>query len=160
METIISTKVKIGIVFLIHIAIVIYAYLMWPELSEKIPSHFNFQGQVDGYAGKNSIWIIIFVGVFASMILLISTRFPQFFNFPFKFKLKQKTEAYEIMNNMMKNMAIIVTLLCSYIALGMIKIDLGDWTALSGPILYVLLGLILLLPLFTTTQLNKYKANG
>ncbi|MDP4172097.1 MAG: DUF1648 domain-containing protein [Bacillota bacterium] len=61
----------------------LYIYLMWSKLPEKVPTHFNAAGQVDGWDGKSSIWMVPIIGLVLFVMLSILERFPHIFNYPF-----------------------------------------------------------------------------
>ena len=57
------------------IAGIIYLVVTWPQLPEKIPSHFNFSGTPDSWAGKGSLLLLPGVSVFIYLMLSIFQRF-------------------------------------------------------------------------------------
>jgi len=160
MESSNSIKIKIGIVILIHLAAIAFIGSVWQELSDEIPTHFNINGEADGFGKKNSIWILPLVSVFTSLLLFLSTRYPKYFNIPIKYKPEHQNQVFQAIKDLMRNMAIAVSMMFAYLTIGMAKVDLGDWVGLSRSFLYIFIGLILLLPIFTFLQINKYKADG
>ncbi|WP_018479375.1 SdpI family protein [Pontibacter roseus] len=53
----------------------LYLALVWNELPEQVPVHFNLKGEADGWAGKTAlIGIIFFTTVVLNMLLLLIPR--------------------------------------------------------------------------------------
>ena len=65
------------------VSISLYIFFVWNKLPEKIPTHFNIAGEVDGWGGKGSLWILPVMGLFLYTVLSILSRFPHVFNYPF-----------------------------------------------------------------------------
>ncbi|HEY2422385.1 MAG TPA: DUF1648 domain-containing protein [Neobacillus sp.] len=59
-----------------------HLFLIWNNLPEKVPMHFNAAGNVDGWGGKISIWFLPILSLILFVMILILSKFPQVFNFP------------------------------------------------------------------------------
>jgi uncharacterized membrane protein len=49
----------------------VYLSLVWNELPERVPVHFNLQGEADGWAGKTALISIVFFTTAAMNVLLL-----------------------------------------------------------------------------------------
>jgi hypothetical protein len=59
----------------------LYLIVSWPGLFHKIPTHFNFLGRADSWGGRGSVLIApIFMSVLY-IILTVTSRFPESFNY-------------------------------------------------------------------------------
>ena len=47
------------VTFILLLAQIVYTAVLYPQLPSKIPSHFNLEGQIDGWSGKESIIILV-----------------------------------------------------------------------------------------------------
>lgn len=56
------------------VAGVILLWSAWPELPEKVPSHFNLSGQPDGWAGKSILYLFIAVPLFICGLMTAVNR--------------------------------------------------------------------------------------
>ncbi|MEG2212894.1 MAG: DUF1648 domain-containing protein, partial [Clostridiales bacterium] len=72
---------EIAATFALIAAIVVVA-LYYQQLPDQIPTHFGFNGEVDGYGGKNSIFLFLGIQIFVYLLLTISLFFPRFYNMP------------------------------------------------------------------------------
>lgn len=64
------------------IGILIYVIIIYPTLPDTIPTHFNAAGEVDGWGGKNSIFIMPFVAIVMFIPLYFLSKVPHIFNLP------------------------------------------------------------------------------
>ena len=42
-------------------AATLFVLMRWQQLPEQIPTHYNFAGEVDGYGGKGSLILLMFL---------------------------------------------------------------------------------------------------
>ncbi|MBS1911757.1 MAG: DUF1648 domain-containing protein [Bacteroidetes bacterium] len=54
----------------------------WSVLPDRIPSHFSFSGEVDGWSSKGTILIVPLVMLFLYCGLTALVRVPHYFNYP------------------------------------------------------------------------------
>jgi len=73
---------------LLYLFLIIYQfiliYLNYRDLPEIIPTHYNLQGEPDGYGGKGILFIFPVISVFLFFIFSLAKRFPQFLNVPWQ----------------------------------------------------------------------------
>lgn len=78
--------------------IVIWAFtgMKYAGLPDVIPTHFNFQGNVDGEAGKAAIWAVPCIATFISVLFAGLSREPNstLLNVPKSFRNKKTLELY------------------------------------------------------------------
>ncbi|MFC1599857.1 SdpI family protein [Patescibacteria group bacterium] len=76
-------------IFILQLCIVasmlIVGFLLWDQLPEMMPSHWNINGEIDSYMDKTT-WIWIFPGITMLMVLM----------FPFLSRIDPKKEKYEL----------------------------------------------------------------
>src|SRR5699024_2361135 len=68
-EKLILPKTKIEWVwdiigYTVFIAMVLFIIILWRELPEKVPAHFNGAGEVDRWGSRFELWILPLVGLF------------------------------------------------------------------------------------------------
>ena len=73
-------------------------YLLLPD---KIPMHYNFNGEVDRYGNKWEIWIAYIAGIILYFGLSVIERKPQYWNTGIKKKKKNKQRIYQLLYNML-----------------------------------------------------------
>ena len=78
------------VTFILLLAQIVYTAVLYPQLPSKIPSHFNLEGQIDGWSGKGSIIILVIVNVALYILLTVTMFFPRLWNVPVKITDKNK----------------------------------------------------------------------
>ncbi|HZG59822.1 MAG TPA: DUF1648 domain-containing protein [Anoxybacillus sp.] len=68
--------------------------LIWPQLPETIPRHFNFKGEPDGFGGKGYILVLPFVGLGLFILITLLNQIPNAFNYPDNVIEEQKQQLY------------------------------------------------------------------
>ncbi|WP_270325055.1 DUF1648 domain-containing protein [[Eubacterium] hominis] len=69
-------KKMIGICgWLVYIGFYVYVLYIWKDIPEQIGSHFNFQGEIDKFGPRSSLYIILIVIAFLYMMMLAVERF-------------------------------------------------------------------------------------
>lgn len=94
-------------------------------LPEKIPSHFNFQGEPDAYSSKGSIWFMPVLGFGCYVLLALLNRFPHWFNYPVQITEQNAKKQYQIMTLMMRILNLIVVLTFTHITYQTISVATG-----------------------------------
>lgn len=59
-----------SILWLLTLLPIIYIIYIWPQLPAQIPVHYNLHGEVDGWGGRNSIFLMPGILVFSYFLLL------------------------------------------------------------------------------------------
>ena len=65
---------------LVFIAMWVHIILVWGDLPDRIPTHYNFAGEVDGWGGKASILLLPVLGTVMLPLLIAVEFFPQTWN--------------------------------------------------------------------------------
>ncbi|MCQ9641781.1 DUF1648 domain-containing protein [Chryseobacterium sp. WG14] len=122
---------------LLLIVIWAFAGIKYAALPEVIPTHFDFQGNVDGESGKTAIWALPCIATFISVLFVGISRDPNstLLNVPKSFRNKETLELYVF------SLQLPVMLLFLDIILESVRIAEGKQTDLSNAI-FIILGLL------------------
>ncbi len=136
-------KIGWGVVLLNLLVILIFYF----DLPKTIPTHFNWQGEVDGYGHKISLWLIPFFSVlmYMGLNLVITKMKPHQMNYPVKVTEKNADKLYAMAIRMLTVMNlcfVIAFFITSVIILLQVKelVDTVDVQLLIG--LWIINGLI------------------
>lgn len=81
-------SIRVKILFVLSLSILFtYAgilYINFEKIPDIIPTHINFQGEIDGYGNKIQLWFLVFTNLFLVTVLYIVSRLPRYWNVPFK----------------------------------------------------------------------------
>jgi uncharacterized membrane protein len=57
---------------------------MWPDLPERVPTHFGLDGRPDAWGGKGISWLMPIVHLGTWLLITLVQRFPDSWNYPVK----------------------------------------------------------------------------
>ena len=114
-------------------ALAFYSYYLirtsLPTLPARIPTHFNFAGQPDGWSSPQTLWMLLVIQVVTGVLMLSiplwGRRFPQIVNLGFKrlsdYTPAQRERIMPLLEEMAGLMGITFSLLFTYLIHEMIR---------------------------------------
>ena len=136
----ISLRESCAIVALV--AIVAGVWLAWPQLPERIPTHFGASGAPDGYGPKAAIWLLPAISIFLYLLLTVVTRFPRSFNYPVKVTDENRPRLEPLALALLGWVKAETLVILAWITLGTIRVAVGKATGLGPAFLFVSLGVV------------------
>ncbi|WP_155593302.1 DUF1648 domain-containing protein [Lysinibacillus cavernae] len=110
---------------------IFYIIVMWGNLPNEIPGHFNGAGEVDRWGSKIELFILPFIGLFLWMLLGLLEKAPHMHNYPACLN-ENNVEAFYLNSrkilNEVKNFCLI---LFAFISFQMVRIGLGEANSLG-----------------------------
>ncbi|NJL89271.1 MAG: DUF1648 domain-containing protein [Coleofasciculaceae cyanobacterium SM2_1_6] len=73
----------------------------WETLPDRIPTHFDFAGNVNRFSPKNILWIFSLSSTFSFFLLKVISRYPHTFNYPIAITPENAAVQYRLALNMM-----------------------------------------------------------
>ncbi len=149
----------VALVFLLLMLAMVFQY--YPDLPNKIPTHFGINGQVDSVGSKNTILLLPAFAIVLFVLLQVLGRFPHKFNYMVKITPMNAERQYRLGTRIMRFTNLFVMLVFYYINFKIIKIAIKQQAPLMdkwfGPVVIgiSILGTILIL----TLSLIKNKKN-
>ncbi len=141
----------IGIIALL--GMIAFVALKWTNLPSQIPAHYNAQGAVDRWGGKNQILFLPIVSVFLYVLITAVSFFPKSWNMPTKVKDENRLAVYRSMKTMIILMKVELVAVFFYITYQMtMQMSLASW--FLPAFLVVLFGTI---AYFTVRTVEKSK---
>lgn len=86
---------------LILLGMIAFVVSKWNSLPQQIPAHYNAQGVVDRWGGKNEILFLPIVSAFLYVMLTAVSLFPKSWNMPAKVSEENRLEVYGCMKTML-----------------------------------------------------------
>ena len=86
---------------LLIIASLAVVILAWRELPEQIPTHFGFNGEIDGYGGKGTVFLMPGIMVVSYILMTVVEFFPGTWNTGVKVTARNREKVYGITKNLL-----------------------------------------------------------
>lgn len=113
------------------------------NLPNRVPTHFNSSGQVDGYGNKASIFLLPIIGAVIFIVISVISKFPHIFNYPTTINKENAERQYRNGLRMMRYLKFIISLTFLIIEYQTIQTALGNSDGLGVWFLPLTLGLII-----------------
>lgn len=102
----------ISLIFVI--GILIYILIVWKDIPDMIPGHYNMAGEIDKYSSKNSIWILVGVQILLFAMMSVIERFPNIWNTGVKITAENRERVYTTLRNMLSYLKMMIMGYFSY----------------------------------------------
>ena len=116
--------------------------LNYGSLPAEIPTHFDFEGKVDGSDGKGSLLILAGVDVACTLLMLVCGHFPGAINVPVSMLKRPAEDIIHGTRVYVYLTTILMVAMFWYFIEGMILVAKGVWMALPFFGFWAFLGLI------------------
>lgn len=112
---------------------------LWQELPERIPVHFGFSGEPDGWGAKGTLLILPVVGLILYASLMLLAKVPHVYNYPVPITPENAEAQYRLGRKQILILAAFLPWLLSGLLFNMAAVALGRETGLSPVLLIALL---------------------
>ena len=102
----------ISLIFVI--GILIYILIVWKDIPDMIPGHYNMAGEIDKYSSKNSIWLLVGVQILLFAMMSVIERFPNIWNTGVKITAENRERVYTTLRNMLSYLKMMIMGYLSY----------------------------------------------
>jgi uncharacterized membrane protein len=120
-EVILEFASLLGIIFIIYL---LWRY--WGALPARIPTHYNFSGQPDGWGGKGTLLILPGVTFFIFIMLTVLERFPRIYNYPVVITPTNAARQYVLARMLLSWLKFEIVWFFAYIEWKTIQVGLGQ----------------------------------
>ena len=89
---------------------ILFVLIRWRSLPERIPTHFNFAGEIDGYGGR---WILLTMPLFGLVmdgVLALVGRFPKSWNTGTRVTLYNRVRVYRFVRDLLAELRLVMAL--------------------------------------------------
>jgi uncharacterized membrane protein len=134
---------------------ILIAALLWRcygELPERIPDHFDAQGQVNSTGDADTLLAIGLLSLCMVIFLQILNRSPHLFNYPVKITEENAARQYHNAQRVVRVLNVVVSLTFAYLSYRIIQIALGQAVGIGWWFLPLLLVVILVVMVFYWRQ--------
>jgi len=124
-------------------------FVMWfwiayyyPDLPSRIPTHFNFAGEANGFGDKIDIFILPVSATLVYLVTTILNKFPHKFNYPVALTEENKEKIYYLGTKMLRMLKFLTVLTMSVVAIANVNIAKNKEGAFPNIVLLILIGSI------------------
>jgi len=113
--------------------------IVWPDIPDKVPTHFGSSGEADAWGGKSTlVWIpMIAVGLYALLTLI--EQFPQSYNYLCEITEKNAEFQYRNARMMLECMKLELIYFFGYLEWKTVQVAIGQAEGLGPAFLFVFL---------------------
>lgn len=104
----------------------VYAFIMWADLPNRVPAHFNAVGEVDRWGGKGEVFALPIIETFIFVLFMILSKYPHLFNYPVEVTLENAERLYTYSKILLSTMTMIISFMFLLITYEIIQIALGN----------------------------------
>jgi hypothetical protein len=106
----------------------IYLFLNWNSIPEKIPGHYNAMGKIDRMGSKKELLVLPIISWLMYLGMTALERFPQIWNTGVTVTEENKERVYRVLKNMLSTMKLIVVAVFVYLTINSSQaISLSVW---------------------------------
>ena len=80
---------------------ILFILIRFPSLPERIPMHYNFAGEIDGYGSRLMLLIMPVIGLVMDGSIVLAGRFPKSWNTGVKITLYNRVRVYRLVRDLL-----------------------------------------------------------
>ncbi|HLR71776.1 MAG TPA: DUF1648 domain-containing protein [Pseudogracilibacillus sp.] len=104
---------------------VVFLMIVWTEIPEEVPAHFNFKGEVDRFGSKWELFILPGIALLTTLLIQTLEKFPEIHNYPKRFSEANAKDFYLNSRKMVNQLKNAMLIIFSMILFESISIALG-----------------------------------
>lgn len=147
----------------ISIALILIMWLLiikeYSTLPETIASHFNANGEPDGYSNKTFIFLIPLIAIVMYLGLFILNRYPHIHNYMVNITEANALKNYRFSTKIVRVFNTLSMILFTYITYHIIESAKGQSLSMGSWYLPIVLGISVILPIWIIIYFRKINKN-
>ncbi|WP_176142459.1 DUF1648 domain-containing protein [Halobacillus hunanensis] len=133
-------KLSTSISFLVMVTTFIYLVVIWNNIPDTIPVHFDLSGEPDRFGGKWSIVALPIISVFIWVTFTMLEKYPHAYNYIVTIHEHNAEAQYRNAVLMLSVLKLVICLLFSYLTWVSIQVGMGHLNGLEGWGMLITLG--------------------
>lgn len=93
-----------------------YILIVWHTLPERIPTHYNMAGEIDGYGGRGTLLIMPIFGLVNDLIMALVGRVPKSWNTGVRVTALNRARVYCLVRDLLADLRLGMAVLFSALA--------------------------------------------
>ncbi len=104
----------------IYAGVFLLIALRWRLMPERIPTHYDFAGNVNGWGSRWTLVILPAIGLLTDIVIAVSMRFPRSWNAGVRITVVNKARVYRVLRDFMADMRLAMALVFAFISVWII----------------------------------------
>lgn len=137
---------------------IIFTIMSYSDLPEIIPSHFDANGNVDGYSNKKFLWLLPAIGAVTLVGLFVLNKYPYIHNYMVNITEENALKNYRLSTRIIRFTNVFTMLTFAIIVYAMIASAKGEIFNFGSWFIYAIIGLSIIAPigiLYYSRKINK-----
>lgn len=147
-----KNKYDIGveiICIILLVGVMIYLFINWNSIPDKIPGHYNAMGEIDRMGSKKELFLLPIIGWLMYLGMTLLEQFPKVWNTGVTVTEENKERVYSVLKNMLNTIKLIVVAVFVYLTINSSQtMPLSVWflpvflTLMFGSIIFFIIKLV------------------
>lgn len=138
----------------------VLAILNFSDLPESIPTHFDGDGEADGFGSKTNIFIMPIIGTILLIGMTLLNKYPHIFNYPKTITNENALSQYSNATRMIRTLKLVIALVFGLILVRTLQNTNGNADGLGYWFLPLTISLFLITILYFLNKSIKTNSNG
>ncbi|ADU32235.1 DUF1648 domain-containing protein [Evansella cellulosilytica] len=142
---------------LIFLGSLAFLALVWGDIPDRVPAHFNFSGEVTRHGSQWELLILPIIGLVIYLSMHLLEKYPHMHNYPIEITESNAEEAYKISRSMLGMLKNTILVIFSFIMINasVIALGWGDGVAsLILPLVFLGTGLPIIIAIVKLVKLS------
>ena len=122
----------------------ILTFIAWSSAPDRIPTHFNIHGQIDGYGSKNTLFLLVGVAIILILVLNLISRHPEMGNYMAMINEGNKEVQYNMMSTFTKVLNLELALMLMVMQWDIVNSALNNGTGISTMTTLIPVGIMII----------------
>lgn len=141
---------KIFLIYTVSVSyLIVYSgilFFSYNSLSEIVPTHINYKGEVDGFNDKIHLWYAIIVNIILLLVYLFLLKNPEKCNYPQKINNENREKNYNNMKVIVSYLSVVTSVLFSFMIFNALNYSFKN--------ILIILTFIVIVPLIVFNLIN------
>jgi uncharacterized membrane protein len=134
---------------------IIYIFIVYNDLPHTIPTHFNGEGEANGFGNKSMMWLLPGIGAILYIAFSILNRFPHIHNYNINITEENALKNYRFSSRILRFTLLFIMLLFVFIEYDIVSYVNGQGNIFGNWFVTVVIILSLILPIFLIIYKKK-----
>ena len=137
------------------VLLILYTFVAYQDMPETIPTHFNAQGEPDGFGSKNTLWLLPGIGMAIYIAFSIFNKFPHLHNYSVNITKENALKNYRFSSRILRFTLLFIMVLFIFIEYSIVSFVEDKSKVFGEWFLPTIIGISIVLPIFIFIKSKK-----